>query len=173
MRALKLSLCGMAAFLVISPAASAQDQTVTALADSDLSVSVPATVVTAGFLKPGETTNFTPTALAVVAPSAAVTPWALDVKDSANAGLLQKTGDLACIAASADEITNALTFSAATTVEAGGGLAGTVDSTDVDVAGGSSLADTVNVTYSVLTPANTQLAAACPYTTTLTYTLTG
>lgn len=176
MRSPKLLMCALGAFLVVAPAASAQNSTVTALATSDLALSVPATVVTAGTLTAGQTTNFTPSAVVVTAPTATgATPWTLKVKDATNAGQLQKTNNAACISASAAAITSPLSFGTATANQASGsglgGLAGSVGSSDVNVARGTTLADTVNTTYSVAVPSGTQLAAGCPYSTTLTYTL--
>ncbi len=147
----------LVALFALAPAASAQDSTVTATSTSDLSLSVPATVVTAGTLKPGATTTFTPSEILVTAPTATSTnPWTLKVKDSTNAGVLKKGTDLVCTD-SAGSVTNALTFSAATAIQSAGGLTGTVAATDVSVASGTSLSDTVTATYAVAVPSNTQL----------------
>lgn len=178
MRRMKLSVCGLAVagLLALAPAAAAATdgtQTVTGTSTGDLSLSIPVTAVTGAVLTPGQTAGFTATAIDVIAPNAATTAWSLNVKDATNGGKLQKTADLACVTASDASINDALDFTSTTSVQTEGGATGSVGTTDVVVAGGNSLTDVVTIDYSVDVPDTAQLAAACPYSTTLTYTLTG
>lgn len=168
-----LAVTTAATCLMLAPAASAAtldgSQTALATATSSLSLSVPATVVTAGVLTPGQTTTFTPSAIAVVAPSGA---WGLTVSDATNSGRLKAATGATCDGGD-ETLTNALQYTASTAVASATG-SGSVGATAAPVVSNvSSLADTVNVTYSVAVPAIQQLEGGCVYSTGLAYTLTG
>lgn len=163
------AVAALAAAPVASAATLDGSQTATAVAGSSLSLSVPATVATAGVLTPGQTTTFTPSAIAVVAPLGS---WALTVSDASNAGKLKAATGATCTGSDAN-LTNAIAFTASTTV-AGATGSGSVGAAAAPVVSNvGSLADTVNITYSVDVPAEQQLKAGCVYSTNLAYTLTG
>ena len=161
----------LVASLALAPAVSAQtvdgSQTAVATATSSLALSVPS-LVTAGLLTPGQTTTFTPTAIAVVAPNG---NWGLTVSDATNGGKLAAAA-VGCAGSDA-QLTNSLSYSASAAIgnKSGTGVVGTAASSVVGSV--TSLSDTVNVTYSVGVPAAQQLKAGCVYSTTLAYTLTG
>lgn len=175
MRHTKLAAAGACiAAVAAAPAAQAQDtgtSTVTGVATSELSVSVPLTVTSTGLLKAGASTVFTASVVDVVDPAGT---WTLSVRDTSGttAGQLKKTADVACVAASAAATGSALTFAGDAT--AGTDATGTLSATNATVASGGStnLADTVSVTYTQPTIDKTvDLAAGCPYATTITYTV--
>lgn len=132
---------------------------------------VPLTVTSTGLLKAGASTVFSDSVIDVVDPAGT---WTLSVRDTSGAtpGQLKKTADILCTAASAAATGSALTFVGNAT--AGTDATGTLSGTDATVATGdaTNLADTVAVTYTQPTIAKTvDLAAGCPYSTTITYTI--
>lgn len=172
MTRIKLIAAGAALIaLAAAPAAHAQNSTVTGVATSDLSLTVPATVTSTGLLVAGSATVFTASTVAVVDP---LGTWTLNVKDTSGTspGQLKKSANAACTAASAATAGDALTFSGNAT--AGTDKTGTLSGSNAAVASGdaTNLADTVAVTYTQpLIAAGTDLAAGCDYTTTITYTV--
>lgn len=173
MKLTKLAAAGVAvvAFFALAPVASAQNSVITGVSTSSLSLTVPATVVSAGLLTPGSSTVFTASSVAVVDPAGT---WTLNVKDSSSTtpGILKKTGDSACVTGAAANTGSALTF-AGDAAEGTDG-SGTLSGSDAAVASGSStnFADTVSVVYTQPTiPAGTNLPAGCPYAVTVVYTI--
>jgi len=158
----------VAAMSVVPTSAMAADSIITGVGSSDLSLSVPATVVSAGFLTPGYTTDFTPSPVAVVAPTGA---WVLKVKDAINAGQLQKGGAANCDDSVAT-FAQPLKFTSEVLLGGTGVSSATaVSGTNVTVASGSTLLDTVHVAYKQAVGWDEAVAAGCNYATTLTYTV--
>lgn len=164
---------GAAAALAAFPAgASAQSgvQTLEGQASSTLSLTVPLTASASTELKQGQSSTFSPTAIAVVDP---LGTWTLKVKDTtSNPGQLKKDAADTDCDNSDTTIGAALTYVGDAVV--GGNGSGTLGSSDTTVASGDelNLLDTVNVTFTQPTVSSTALlAGGCTYKTTATYTL--
>jgi hypothetical protein len=161
-----VAVAGLAA-APASHAALSGPSVVTGVGTGDLSISVPATVASLGFLVPGDVTEFTPSAVAIIAPTAS---WALKVKDATNAGQLQSAGGLTCTG-SASELADPLNFTSSKLAGPAVTDATPVAATDTTVASGTTLLDTVTVAYTQDVGDTEAIADGCAYSTTLTYTI--
>ena len=170
MKLRSLAVAGVAAAgLAAAPAAMAQTSVVTGVGSSSLSLSVPATVVSAGFLAPGGTTSFTSSAVAVVAPTGA---WALKVGGTDNGSLKRTLTDGVC-AGSTDILAAPLRFTsdAVSGSDVTSSTAVPATASPVTVSSGTALLDTVTVSYTQAVGAAEAISAGCNYANTLTYTV--
>jgi hypothetical protein len=164
--------CLIAALLVVlalPASAGAANQLVTAAAGNVLSISVSPTVAAAGTLAAGQTLAFTPTPIGIVAPSGS---WSLTASGSK---LAKVSANPACDN-SAPSLNSALNVWSAATVgplstSVSGDALSASGSSPTILAVGSSLSDTVSVTFKQPVDSAEQLAAGCVYNTTVTYTL--
>lgn len=171
MKLRSLIVAGSAALAVAAaaPAAQAQNSVVTGVGTSDLSLSVPATVLSGGFLTPGQTTTFTSSAVAVIAPSGT---YVLKVGGT-DSGSLTRTTTIGVCAGSANTLAAPLRFTSTAVTGAGVGSSTAVTATasPVTVASGTALLDTVTVAYTQAVGATEAIRATCNYQNTLTYTV--
>jgi hypothetical protein len=158
---------GLAALAPVASAAPPNDTTITGVGTDQLSLSA-ASPASPGTLTPGQTTNF------LVAPVALVTPtgsWTLKVADTAgNGGKLASTGLPTCSSSEAST-NNQLSYGGTSTLTGATVQTGTLGASPTTVATGTSLANTINVNWSLAVDQTEQIKALCAYTTTATYTL--
>lgn len=155
--------------LAIAPSAQAQVQTqdITGAGVNTLSLGAPVGGGVLTPLTPGSTaTSLLPAEFAVISPTG---PWNLKVREDGGDGHMS-AGALGCD--DSDPVLDAaLDYAGDPVVGASATVNGTLSGGDTLVASDSSLADTVEISYSQDVGATEQIQGLCEYSVTATYTL--
>jgi hypothetical protein len=165
------ALVAAGALAALAPAASAaapNDTIITGAGTSAISLTA-SSPASAGTLTPGATTTFLDAPVALVTPNG--TTWTLNVTDSAgNGGKLASLGLPTCSSSEA-QTSNQLHFLSSAALSGATGGTGVLSAGSSQVATGTSLSNTIHVTWSLAVDPTEQIKTACEYATTATYTL--